>query len=578
MNHLKQTAAIIILLLAFQANAQEKKKTFSVTGSMGLTYETYGLNRIPGPPSSPSFYSARKPWNLVRYSFNPTFMVGKWEIPMNFNFSPLLNNFTTPSGTKQNLWQFLTNPANNFGLNPKIGKTELLLGTQNLKYSDLSTGDIGVFGYGLNLAPGKFRIKLFKGVSQSPVNYEAPSIPNPNGVIGAYQRNQWMAQLGLEKEGVYFTGFNFVKSIDKRNSVSAPPLSPIDPQENMAISFFTTATSEKGWRYHIELGQSFHTLNLNTPLSITPVADFKPFINSHTSTNKDNAVIAGIAKKGADWEIGTKFKYFGAGYFTAGFPFMKNDLIDYLIDTRFNLWKKKMNVVGSFGERFGNLSRTAGPDRTLQLIANINIFTQFTDRFSLNTSFNNFGYSAPDLSGYKSVSNELSLNPSYTWSNTKMSNMLSATYTKSIYDETIVFVTTHNNTQTAMLLYVPTFFDKKLNPDFSLMWFKNTAPLIDLTLFTATTGLTWDVSKKFKFKGQLQYNTSTMLPFTANKNLMATASYDWKLQKKLSWQFSMTANVFHFGSEIPGNTLTPIYSGNPQYYETTMKTGLLYKF
>ncbi|NCP85735.1 MAG: hypothetical protein GW823_12815, partial [Bacteroidetes bacterium] len=147
---------------------------------------------------------------------------------MNFNFSPLLNNFTTPSGTKQNLWQFLTNPANNFGLNPKIGKTELLLGTQNLKYSDLSTGDIGVFGYGLNLAPGKFRIKLFKGVSQSPVNYEAPSIPNPNGVIGAYQRNQWMAQLGLEKEGVYFTGFNFVKSIDKRNSVSAPPLSPID--------------------------------------------------------------------------------------------------------------------------------------------------------------------------------------------------------------------------------------------------------------------------------------------------------------------------------------------------------------
>ncbi|PIV19602.1 MAG: hypothetical protein COS42_00080, partial [Flavobacteriales bacterium CG03_land_8_20_14_0_80_35_15] len=68
---------------------------------------------------------------------------------------------------------------------------------------------------------------------------------------------------------------------------------------------------------------------------------FKPFINSHTSTNKDNAVIAGIAKKGADWEIGTKFKYFGAGYFTAGFPFMKNDLIDYLIDTRFNLWKKK---------------------------------------------------------------------------------------------------------------------------------------------------------------------------------------------------------------------------------------------
>ena len=234
----------------------------------------------------------------------------------------------------------------------------------------------------------------------------------------------------------------------------------------MVVTFLTTVQTENGWKFNMELGQSFHTLNLNTPLSTTPVGNFKPFLTAHTSTNKDNAVIAGIAKKGSDWEIGTKFKYFGAGYFTAGYPFMKNDLIDYLINTRFNLWKKKMNVVGSFGKRFGNLSRTASPDRTKQLIANVNIFTQFTDRFSLNASFNNFGYSAPDLSGYKSVSNELSLNPTYTWSSTKMSNMLSATYTKSVYDETIIFVTTQNNTQTAMLLYVPTFFDKKVSPDF----------------------------------------------------------------------------------------------------------------
>lgn len=579
MNHqIKLFLLVIVLFISIDTNAQEKKYAFSIKGDMGIWYEGYGLDKNPGPPSTPSFYSARKPWNLVRYSFNPTFSIGKWEIPMNFNFSPMITNFTTPAGSKQSVWQFLTNPANNFGLRPKIGTTEFLLGTQTLKYSDLSTGDLGVFGYGVNLSPGKFRIKLFKGVSQSPINYEAPTIPNPAGIIGAYQRNQWMAQLGLEKEGSYFTGFNFVKSIDKRNSVTSPPLSPIDPQENMVVTFLTTANSEKGWKYDIELGQSFHTLNLNTPLSSVPVADFKPFINAHTSSSKDNAVLLGIAKKGQDWEIGTKFKYFGAGYFTAGYPFLNNDLIDYLIDARFNAWKKKMNVVASVGERFGNLSLTSGPDKTRQIIANVNVFTQFNDRLSLNMSFNNFGYNAPDLSGYKSVSNELSVSPSYSWSGTKMSHLISATYTKSTYDETIVFVTTHNNTQTALLLYVPTFFEKKISPDFSLMWFKNTAPSIDLSLFTASSGLKWKVNQKINLKGQVQYNLTTMKPFTANKNLLATAGYEWEIYKKLSWQFSFTANVFKFGTELPGNFLIPVFSGNPQYFETTMRTGLRYKF
>lgn len=576
MNHFKKIAIILILLLAFQASAQKKKNTFSIGGTMGIWYEGYWLNKTPGS-STPDFYQARRAGNLFRYSFNPILTYGKWTIPINFNFSPMLNNFTTP-GTKQSVWQFLSNPINNFGISAKIGNTEFLLGTQNLKYSDLSTGDLGVFGYGINWSPGIFRIKFFNGISQSPVNYVAPTIPNPDGVIGAFQRNQWMGQLGLEKKGKYFVGFNFVKSVDKRSSVTSPPLTPIDPQENMVISFLATANSERGWKYHIELGQSFHTRNLNTPLSLTPVGDFQPFIDSHTSTIKDNALILAIAKKGKDWEIGTKFKYLGAGYFTAGYPFMNNDLIDYLINTRFNIWKKKTNVVASIGERFGNLSHTSGPDHTKQIIANVNVYTQFNDRFSLNMNFNNFGFYSPGLFGYKNVNNEWSVNPTYTWNNSKMSHLISFTYTHSKYDETILNVTTHNNTQTALLLYVPTFFNKNISPDFSIMWFKNTAPSFMLTLFTASGGMTWDVSPTFKLKEQIQYNLSTMSPYTANKDLLVTSSFNWDIYKKLSWQFSLTVNVFHFGSELPGSNLIPVYSGYPSYFETTLKTGLLYKF
>ena len=561
-------------------SAQQKPKV-TIGGDMGIWYEGYGLDKDPSP-AFPDFYRARRPYNLFRYSFNPTISYGKWSIPFNFNFSPTQNNFTTPSvGPKPSIWQFLTNPMNNFGIRPKIGTTEILLGTQNLQYSDLSTGDLGVFGYGVNLAPGKFRIKLFNGVSQRPVNYLAPTlIPLTNGVIGAYQRNQWMAQLGMEKEGKYFAGFNFVKSIDKRSSVTSAPLSPIDPQENMVVSFLTKVTTEKGWNYHIELGQSFHTRDLNTPLSATPVEDFKPFINSHTSTGKDNALMLGIVKKRKDWEAGAKFNYYGAGYFTAGYPFMNNDRMEYLANTRFNAWKKKVNVVASVGQRFGNLSRISGPDITQQILANINVFTQFSEKFSMNMNYNNFGFNIPGLTGYKSVSNELSLNPAYTWNNAKMSHLISGTYTWSKYDETTITpaLTTNNNTQTALILYVPTFFEKKISPDFSVMWFKNAAPLINLTLLSATTGMTWKASKKINLKGQLQYNLSTMEPFTANKNLLATSGFDWDLYKKLTWQFSMTANLYHYGTELPGSSFTPVYAGDPRYLESTLRTGLQYKF
>jgi hypothetical protein len=159
-----------------------------------------------------------------------------------------------------------------------------------------------------------------------------------------------------------------------------------------------------------------------------------------------------------------------------------------------------------------------------------------------------------------------------------MSNLLSATYTWSKYDETILNVKTNNNTQTVLLLYVPTFFTLKISPDFSMMWFGNNTPSVNLTLLTATSGINWKISQKLKLKGQLVYCLSTMAPCTADKDLLATCGFDWEVVKKLTWQFSATANLYHYGSELPGSSLTPSYPGIPGYFESTLRTGLQYKF
>ena len=90
--------------------------------------------------------------------------------------------------------------------------------------------------------------------------------------------------------------------------------------------------------------------------------------------------------------------------------------------------------------------------------------------------------------------------------------------------------------------------------------------------------MSWKAGKKINLKGQLQFNISTTDPFTANKNLLATSGFDWSIHKKLSWQLSMTANVYRYGTELPGSSLTPVYAGNPDYLESTLRTGLQYKF
>ncbi len=568
------------LLLACPVSGQEKKSKVGLTGEMGAWYEGYGLDKNPAT-STPDIYAPRRPWNLVRYVFRPALRVGKWTVPFDMNFSLSQNNFVTAiAGGKQSLWQVLSNPANNFGLSPKIGNAEFLLGTQTLQYSDLSTGDLGIFGYGVNFSPGKFRLKVFNGVSQRPVNYLSPTDFPPNGIDGAYQRNQWMAQAGMGKEGRYFAGFNIVKSTDKRQSVSAPPLPPLTPQENLVVTFLTDVTAENGWNYHAELGQSFHTRNLNSPLAIGPVEDAEPLLNARTSTGKGNAVMLALSRKKEAWQAGIKFNYVGVGYYTAGYPFLNNDRLELLSDTRFSAWKKKMAVTASAGQRFGNLSHLAGPKVTRQLLANVNVFTQFDPHLSLNTSFNNFGFNAIGTTGYKSVSNEITVNPAYTWADSTMNHLLSITYTQSKYTETTVVPSaiTHNATRTAMLVYVPTFLHSKFNPDLNLVWFRNAGPTATLQLMSAAAGMTWKAAQHLGLKAQLQYSLSTLKPFTSNKNLLATAGFDWQLYAKLTWQLSATANVYRYGTELPGSSLVPAYPGDPHYVASTVRTGLSYKF
>ena len=571
---MQQRNQLLLCLFLFSSEtfAQQNQK-IEVSGIAGVNYEYYGLSK---KPTSWTGFTPRKPWNQVRFNFSPTMTFGKnFTLPFNFNFALKPTNYAGPYSniTKQSFGQFITNPMNSFGLNPKYKWAELQLGTQYLNYSALSTGDIGVFGVGFDLRPQQYIIKFFTGLSQQGVNF----LSGPPVTTGAYKRKNWMLSVGKAKEDKYEIAFNFVKAKDDISSAMPPPVI-IKPQEGFTLSLVNKIFFKKGWYYNMEVAQSIYTKNLLLPLA-PAIKAFKPFIDAHTSTVKDYAGDAAVGKKSKNFDIGLKLKYIGAGFQTPGYPFMLPDRFDYTLNTRFNAWKNKtgsykMNVVASAGQRINNVSSTTL--RAKQFIANLNWFTQFDDNFSLNISYNNFGFETPsglNPYGIKNVSNDFGINPTYTWGNDKVINLISLNYNYSKYDERDVLtgLTTSNNTHTALLTYVPTFLTKELSPDFSLMYFRNSVPGFKLTLITVSSGLSMPaLKKKMTLRAQLQYNYSKTNSFTNNNNIIASLNSDWKISKKLTWTTFISTNQFKYGNEILPN--------NASYFESNIRTGFQYKF
>jgi hypothetical protein len=553
-------------LLSNIVNAQETKPSFSISGVAGISYEYYGLNTSPETWNG---FQPRKPWNQWRFIFSPNISLGKLTLPFNFNFATKPTNFAGPySGlTKQSFSQFITNPLNNFSLNPKYKWAELQLGTQYLNYSELSTGDIGIFGAGFDLRPGSYRFKFFTGVSQQAVNFfSGPS------ATGAFRRHSWMAQIGKEKEGKYSVAFNFVKAKDEIGSLDTVPPG-LKPQEGFTLSLVTKVNIDKHWYVDLEGAQSIYTLNLNLPQDSSKPS-FKPFIDPYASTTMDYAAQAGIGRKSQSFDISGRVKYIGAGFHTPGYPYMMPDRIDYTLNGRLTAWKNKMNLAASIGERVNNVSNTT--IRASQFIGNINWFTQFDQHWSLNLSFNNFGFqSAGGINPYgiRNVSNDLNINPSFNWITEKASHIVTATYDYSRYDErdVITGLVTSNNTHSFLLSYLPSYFKSEINGDFSVLYFSNKFPGFTMKLITFSAGVTMPaLKKKMNLRAQLQYNYSKNNSFTRNNNFIGSFNADWKATKKVTWSLYMNSNYFKYGNEI-----SPI---GANYLESNIRIGMRWRF
>ncbi len=154
-----------------------------------------------------------------------------------------------------------------------------------------------------------------------------------------------------------------------------------------------------------------------------------------------------------------------------------------------------------------------------------------------------------------------------------MNHLVSLSYNYSKYDERDVLtgLTTSNNTHTVLLTYVPTYLNRDVSPDFSVLYFYNDVPGVKMSLLTISSALSMSAAKKkIKLRGQLQYTLGKLNSFSSNNNLIASCNLDYMITKKLSWNTYLTTNYFKYGNEIVPN--------GANYLESTCRTGFQYRF
>src|ERR1017187_6584864 len=184
--------ALLIFLLALSTSIVTTygQDHVHISGDIGLYGDFYRMNS-----SGDSAIQPRRPGTLIRLLFNPTISYKDFSLPFTIMLCPQQTNVVTPLSNSGNIMDFIENPLNNVGIAPKYKWVQLLLGSQTPYYSDLTLGNLPVFGAGINLTPGKFRFSFFTGISQRAIEMDTSK-----NIPGSYKRTFYSAKIGYGRE------------------------------------------------------------------------------------------------------------------------------------------------------------------------------------------------------------------------------------------------------------------------------------------------------------------------------------------------------------------------------------------
>jgi hypothetical protein len=547
-NKLKYCLTALCIVSSFYIHA-ESPSLFNFSGRVGLFYDAYNYSE-----RNYELFRPRYPDHLARFSAHATLSAGRYfSMPFGIDITNQKSAYHLPNLPEERFIDYIQNPRNNISVNPTYKWAKAFLGTQTPAYSPLSTGDIPIFGVGLELTPGAFLFSLNYGKSQIGIN----SSPFDN-IAGAYE--QWLlaSRIGVGKEdGTKFV-LQFVKLSDEIESVQSYP-EHIQPMEGVTFSPLLQIRLSKSLLFSTETAASIFTSDLlgpEIPQDNQLISIAENFITINGSTNADISNITGLEWKTDAALIGAEVRYIGPGFQSVGYRTMERDLIDYNLKTSFRMLDSKVIFTGSTGIRTNNLQNTT-MQSTNRFIANLNLYTKLSEVLSVSTSYSNFGFRNNvvfDTLKVEMIQNMFSIAPTLQFDRENVNHIINTGASYQFFDEYNMFdgrtISTQSNTYN--LSYNLAFKQFPLMMGVMGLLLDNETPENQINLYNVGVNARYRFfDKKLTPSVLFSYSGIKRNEHTPDNRSRLNIKTEYKLRPKLDLRLAYTWSNYVYGSSRP---------------------------
>lgn len=547
---LKLLSLLILLVFSGRIYAQEKKDSFvKFRGNIGLYYDLYTYTE-----DNYADFRAKYPDNIFRLNASASLSFGKYfVVPISVNVTNQKVLFTYPKLPQGNIVDYITNPKNQISINPRYKWIQGYIGTQRPQYSELTTGDVSLFGLGINLTPRGFIFSASHGVSQVAIE--------PNAAFnmeGAYKQNMTAFRIGVGSEtGSKFT-LNVVRLKDDVNSITEKPLQG-KPIEGITISPLLELQLFKKIFLKTETAASIFTDNIENDKEIdAPIVNkIKDFITINATSHAGIAHTSSLMWKSKGMMFGGEIKFASAGFIPVGYRNAERDYLDYKLKTALQLLNGTTYLTASAGIRTNNLQNTT-IQSTKRFIGNLSVNSRIGKRFIINATYANFGFkNSNGLTQQEKVeitNNTFSLSPSYTFQSKRIRHTINLTTSLMSYKQFEAVSNDYVKTKSKNLSVNYGMFFKQipLTTRFLAMILANETPTMDMNIKNLGTSVGYRFFKK-KLQTTVDFNFVSVKKgeYTADNRFTSKVRIGYKITQKINFTTTYRFNRYAYGSIRP---------------------------
>ncbi len=287
------------------------------------------------------------------------------SIPFSYSFSNRTHNFA--------------HPFNKIGVTPNYKWFKLHVGYCSMNFNQWTLSGQTFPGAGIELSPGKWKVRLLHGRSRPAIRYD---LPGDNGSIG-FKEMLSAFHSGYDKGQIAAN----IYTVYARSVVSSlpfiPPGSEVRPRSNLVLSGDAKWIIRKKWESKIEYALSH--LNSDLRIGKSPLFHFR----ENFQEMNFHALTASTGFKANRGGIVLQYERTDPGFISLAAPYTQNDVENANLQIRKNLLGNKLNLSLTTGLQRNDLNNT-GISGTVRVVGALTMNYIPGKFFSLSANFNNF--------------------------------------------------------------------------------------------------------------------------------------------------------------------------------------------